>query len=413
MRRGFTMLEVVMAASLGALVVIACLSVMYTMQRTDEMLAKRAEHAGDLERLRMVAQRATTTLVMSTDRLPPAPRSGEQDVGAGSRFGRFQAGEAGGLAPVPRLILEDDQRAGGWVMRSTGGRDFQADASPVQRIEFVLSDPPVPSAESDFFARAGLREGERLSRRDSQSRFANESRFSKESRFAGSAPENVRSKNEGVKTAAEDPSIKKADTFGESGEEDLGSVRAVRGALEVRPQRPSGRTIREAAANDEEVPEAYEVWWVPLPPRENGSDRPSEEAIGLAGDPVKVAGNLRFVKWRLFDDREWKSALEATWFQQLPAYMELSAETTSGMTAKWLFEVDWATGPEVPPRPGEGIRRAEAVDDGGQNARPATPPPAGGTPTGRAPPPSSRPTRPAMPKATPIPPPPSKSGGGR
>jgi hypothetical protein len=142
----------------------------------------------------------------------------------------------------------------------------------------------------------------------------------------------------------------------------------------MRPQDPSNAQLRKAQARGEIIEQAWEMWWVPLPPRSVGEL--SDQALEPSGDPFLVASNLRFAKWTMFDDRERKTAMTATWEQQLPAYVELEVETTSGLTANWMFEVDWGRGPEVPPQPTElGPKIALPVD--GDST------PAGGTkPTG-------------------------------
>ena len=154
-------------------------------------------------------------------------------------------------------------------------------------------------------------------------------------------------------------------------------VRAVRGALELRPQALDAKERRRFADQGEDAPVAWEMWWVPLPPRESAnSPPPTFDEVASAGEPYRVASNLRYVKWTVFHERQRKQAHSATWHGQMPAYIELAVETTAGLTANWMFELDWSRGPEVPPRP--------AVPAGPTQARPVNEA-GGGTPQGGAP----------------------------
>ncbi len=452
--RAFTMLEVTFAAALGCLVVLACVSVFYAMDRSDTLLERRATQANDLHNLRLVALRATTTLVMSSEQQPARDDPDNPDA----RLPRRNQRDPNAPLPVPRLLLENDPNARGLGMFSTGGGDFSAEASPIQRLELVLSDPPVPAETNDFFVRAGLREGQTYTRRGADSPRASSSsradktggagsggsgssggsgmgdgsgdtfgsksaraaartdrfsdraadRASGDTKGAGAGAGGASAAKTGRFSAANDPSVTAAD--GANADDEVAPVRAVRGALELRPQEFTGKETRRAMADGKELPQAWEMWWVPLPPRPNGSEPPSAGEIALFGKPYLVASNLRFVKWRLFDDRSWHSTAVATWEQQLPAYIELSAETTAGLSAKWLFEVDWARGPEVPPsaKTDDGVKKATPVDQpsgGTPRATPVTPPRGGGGATSKTSGGSRVPTRPSAPV-------PSNKGGG-
>jgi hypothetical protein len=181
------------------------------------------------------------------------------------------------------------------------------------------------------------------------------------------------------------------DAASESGagqEGDVAPVRAVRGAFELRPQEPTAEQWRQARARGEDPEPVWQMWWVPLPPRENGSPAPSADEIMEAGEPFLVASNLRYVQWTMFDDNEHKAAMTATWEQQLPAHIEVAVETVSGLNANWMFEVDWGRGPEVPPKP---------VDAGAKQAQPVDPASGGGTPADGGKPPAPSPATPAAP----------------
>lgn len=385
-RSGFTMLELVLAASLGAVVIIVVLGIFVQIERTEVLLARRTKDSNDLSNLRLVLERALSNFVMSTDPLPAREQTG--DGSSGSRFGATRnARDPNAPMPVPRLICEYDPSMAGATMIRLGGGDWAPDSTRVQRVEVVVADSPVPEDERDIFLRAGSREallGARKAyvRGDLTKRRKEAERASRTNENPSSDPRNPQDE----KAATPDNNTDKnaADTGDEESGGEVAPVRAVRGAFELRPQQPTPAQIREAEASGVEPPRAWEMWWVPLPPRANGSSAPSAEDILSRGDAFVIASNLRYVQWTLFDDNERKSSLNATWEQQLPAYIEVAVETTSGLNANWMFEVDWGRGPEVPPPPVDlGPKKAEPVDGSGGKSS---------TPTPRRPSPIPRPS---------------------
>ena len=69
MPRGFTLLETVMAAELGGLIVAVCMSVFGLVDRTDSAMNSRAQQVSDLSLVHQAMQRSLLSLVMS----PRAP----------------------------------------------------------------------------------------------------------------------------------------------------------------------------------------------------------------------------------------------------------------------------------------------------------------------------------------------------
>src|SRR6185295_17006063 len=63
--RAFTLLEVILAASIGLMVVLGAITLMLTYQQTDARLARRYEQVNDLGRIRQVMEHACSTLLMS------------------------------------------------------------------------------------------------------------------------------------------------------------------------------------------------------------------------------------------------------------------------------------------------------------------------------------------------------------
>ncbi len=390
-RRGFTMLEVAMAAALGAVVVLTALGVFFQIDRTESILAARSEDSNELSKLRLVVQRVTSNFVMSSE---PQPQK-DPPAGDGTRTAPSKpARDTGAPPPPPRFILEPDSEVAGAVMRATGGGDWAAEGGRPQRFEVVVTDSPVPQDENDIFMRAGMNagadgprkayvRGDVTKRREMAAKQQGDGKgsgASSKDRMStrGSSARDDKGSAKGGKSADRDRDNRQPDAITDPSESgDSAPVRAVRGAFELRPQAPSNVQIRKAQARGETIEPAWEMWWVPLPPRTNGDL--SDVSLELAGDPFLVASNLRFAKWTMFDDRAKKTAMTATWEQQLPAYVELEVETTSGLTANWMFEVDWGRGPEVPAPPAEtGTKKAVPVDGDSTPAGGSKPSGAGG-----------------------------------
>lgn len=175
-----------------------------------------------------------------------------------------------------------------------------------------------------------------------------------------------------------------------SDEADEEPVRAIRGVFELHPQ------LRKDTGAGSVMPEAlssgaplWELWWVPLPPRGDDpidtTDARSVEAAqrerqqaaiaGGAGQPYRVAGNIAFLEWKMFQGRTRRTAYEAAYWSDLPAYVEMEVETADGLTGNWLFEVSADQGLEVAPEDapaGGNLINAKTSVSGGAAAKGST-----------------------------------------
>ena len=130
-RRGFTLLETILAGLIGTLVLSACIGLFGLLDRSDRRLGARFEDVLAMGRLRTAVSRAMDTLVMSTD---PQP--------AGSDGRNLPENPATPLPP-PRFVLEPDLAPSltGLMRRANiAGKE----GSPPQRFELVLARSPVP-----------------------------------------------------------------------------------------------------------------------------------------------------------------------------------------------------------------------------------------------------------------------------
>ncbi|HYF14276.1 MAG TPA: hypothetical protein VD971_04300 [Phycisphaerales bacterium] len=380
-RAAFSLLETVLAAAIGAVILGISLTLLLTVQRSDAFMDRRAEQLAELQRMRLVMQRTFSTVLTApalprrsnlaravpvtpsggaagagqspggaegasggkggeAAGAPPAEgagrggqdsrQGGSQGAGAaaGEKSGPQSGGARGGQAAAepqepdprpPRVLLVSDER---WSFTPMARRepDGAVTIQQPQRLEVVLVDSPVPQRGRDAFeiARAARQRGVARTQRSA----------------------------DGVEVAL--PPEEAEPVEGDETAPDLEAVRAVRGVFEFRPQPLRPREVRRA-----EDPPRFQLVWVPLPPRrtpeEEAEITPLQRDLERAalGTEFVVASDLTFARWRVFHERQKKAEYAATTSNQLPAYVELEVETDAGLEESWLFEVAWATGPET------------------------------------------------------------------
>jgi type II secretory pathway component PulJ len=343
--RAFTLLETAFAAVIGAIIVLVVIGMMASIERTDRLLAARAEQSGDLQRARIVMQRVCGNFLMSS-KLPPRPADQGTDAKQpAARASRREADRA--QSPIsPRIILDADPAYSGALMSRSDG---SGDRFTVQRFEVVVSDPPVPSTERDAWSM--IRAGVPMRRADREAR----------------ARERLAEKPADRDEQASGTAALRAALFEEEAQ---GMVRAVRGSIEFHPQgrrAAQGRLedLKRVSGETFETPTLWEMWWVPLPPRgDTIEDEPPPAALAGPDEPYLIASNIRFARFTAFDDREKKLRFAAARRQELPAYIELEIETGAGLSVHWMFETSGASGPEVPPRPAALDSSGKAVPEG-------------------------------------------------
>jgi hypothetical protein len=200
------------------------------------------------------------------------------------------------------------------------------DVGSPQRLEVVVFQSPVPTLRPDPFEDA------------LPSRWASHQRTLKQTKAA--------SGESAADQAADDQAAEDLSTM---------PVRAVRGAFEIRPQPPKG-VVQQGQVMPASLPVGtpptglWQVWWVPLPRlNADGTMLLSDDDPDLApAQPYLVASDLRYIRWTVFHEKERKTQLASTWSGDLPGYVEVEVQTASGQAVNWMFEVDWANGPEVP-----------------------------------------------------------------
>jgi hypothetical protein len=115
-------------------------------------------------------------------------------------------------------------------------------------------------------------------------------------------------------------------------------IRATRGVFEIR----AGKGKEKAADG------TWSLWWRPLPPTIEGPNAKIYREDPTRDDrAVLIADGLTECQWMAFKNRERASAVTVNRFDDLPAYMEMQVATASGLSANWMFEVQWSNGPET------------------------------------------------------------------
>jgi len=127
-RRAFTLIEIVLASAIGGLVIIACLSAMTTLNHADTLLARRTTQSIDLSTVHSAMRTAFLSLSMAPRTSPNAEAEAARDPEN---------------APPPRLLLEFVKPPIPVSLLGEGRIVKPADRVATQRLELVLSQPPL------------------------------------------------------------------------------------------------------------------------------------------------------------------------------------------------------------------------------------------------------------------------------
>lgn len=149
-RRAFTLLETVLAAVIGSLVVLSGYAVFASLNAAERSLSRRADEQVQMAQLQRTMQRAFSSLLLA-----PTPMGTQQPTGGAAGVGGVTAGAASETAEQPtlppRFILgpETDERISRLTQRAkfaAGGGGGKV-ASP-QRLELTLHRHPIVAPPS-------------------------------------------------------------------------------------------------------------------------------------------------------------------------------------------------------------------------------------------------------------------------
>jgi prepilin-type N-terminal cleavage/methylation domain-containing protein len=299
--RGFTLIEITLATTLGSIVLLACLGVYGAMQRSDRVLAVRFEQTSDVALVRTVIQRMMGSLAMSDEQRPPSGDEASKRAERGKKEAEDLTKKAGDgknsdrqsqaddpLRYRPRLLLSPDTSG---AVQGVLRRASIAGASGggPQRLEIVAMRPPIPPTFAGGMSPALA-----------QAAFQHEQAAQRQL----------------------------------AGEPEPSYATPMRMALELRPDRHTRWLDGKIRGGTD----TWTLWWRPLP---------SDPTIPVPMDPtqdmnaIPVADGLASCHWRVFHKSQFKDEFEAVWWQDLPAYLEMELQTSEGVKASWLFEVEW------------------------------------------------------------------------
>lgn len=325
---GFTLLETVLATVIGSLVLAAAMSLFIAMSRAEQTMARASRHMEELATSQQVLRRSFMTMVLAgQDSVARQMSEFEQD-------GELSEDEITQL-PRPRLLLEFDAAPSVALMRTNALLDGVSLRDPAgygmgpQRLEITLPDKPVPESMRLF-----------------------------PSAWTSSPTDDL--------VRAFDP----------SGVERPENETGVRGCFELRPDGARERLMEGyglvPASGLEPVPlipaarkppEGWTLWWRPVYGREyearqQGAAYDIDRHPELLAEAVPLIRGVRAMRWYAFaaeenpDDADAPVIVErwpeyaCTTVEDLPGYMEVEIDTTSGTYVTWAFELGWSLADE-------------------------------------------------------------------
>lgn len=327
-RRGFSIIETVLAIVVGGLVMLGCVSVFLATSRAERAFGQRYQRTSELWTTQLAVRRAFLQLLMEEQAAAPlSPQASTQP------------------AARPRLILEPDL-----------GAPADAQGARPHRFEITVARSPVPSILGSQFG-SWLVESDRSNSLDfaSQDIASGAIRGVFELRPAGARE--LMMVNLGLSDP--DPALERR----------------------MRTDPPEGWTLWWRPILSTELAE-LEAGGVP---RADTSGSSEEIRTRLAG-AIPVLTGIDTMAWRIFKSDQMVTEYAASTIPDLPAYAQLEILLLNGQYANWLFEVGWTSGEDPTTADGSATDPANPDNPGNPNApgNPAGPgaPGAPGNPAG-------------------------------
>jgi prepilin-type N-terminal cleavage/methylation domain-containing protein len=306
-RRGFTMLETVLAIVIGGAVLLSALGLFSLMSRSETVLDRQFHQSRQLGTLQIVLRRTFNSLLMSEDSsegLAPTDQETREQLGTGEIVEtKDPAWDEDGNRP--RILLEYDTSAD---LREMSRLVPAIPGDPMgvpQRLEMVLPRSPIP---------ASLRVPVR-----------------------GWAAQGVDL---------------------EAGREVYGISGSVRGVFELRPDGSREKYLRDMGMTPaggerrrrDEMP-GWTLWWRPIFPDEVARlemqlPETSDDMLRAAAEGYPLIRGIKRCRILAFDNAYRKPVYAARTASDLPAFVEVEVETWTGLYANWMFEVGWLNGPD-------------------------------------------------------------------
>lgn len=333
-RRGFTILETVLAVVVGALVLLGCVSVFLATNRAERAFSRRFERTSELWTTQLATRRAFLNLLMAEQ--PDAAPDPNPDVNADVDVEP---------AARSRIILEPDAAA---PASPTGFRP--------QRLEVTVARSPVPAILGSQIG-SWIVQSDRADPLD----------------LTGT----------GVSSGA----IRGVFELRPAGARELLMTRL--GLHEP------DHGLEQRMATD--PPPGWTLWWRPIlsaeqaeletgvPPRPDTSGGADLARTRLAG-AIPILTGVNTLVWTIFKSDERVTAYQGLTITDLPAFAELEVSLLNGQYASWMFEVDWTVGEDPDDIADEAEDPDANPDDDGDDD---SPPPGGPPPPGGSRPPSN------------------------
>ncbi len=306
-RRGFTLLETVLAAVIGGAVLLTALGLFSLMERSESTLDRQFHQTREMGTLQIVLRRSFNAMLMSEisqESLEATDQEAREQLGNGEVLETEDpAWDNDGNRP--RVILEYDMSAELLeVSRLVPGIPNDPMGAP-QRFEMVFPRAPIPAS--------------------------------------------LRLPTRGWAANGFDV---------ESGPEVYGISGAVRGVFELRPNGAREMLLMNngmTPSGGERVGRDYEpgwtLWWRPVFPDEiariqAGLPESSDDMLRAAAEAYPLVRGIKKCRFLAFDNAFRKPVYAARTATDLPAYVEVEIETYSGIYSNWMFEVGWLNGPD-------------------------------------------------------------------
>lgn len=344
--RGFTLLETVLSISIGMLILAAALSLFIVMQRAQQAVFNRADANSEIARIQRTMQRTFSNLMVLPAQSVDNQTGDNQTGDNGADDAALAETEAADLAEPDATHDEPPPPPSDPGPRLALTIDPRFPGQNIQRLEVVLSAAPIPADPVH----------------SAQNAWADEAL-------------SLDSPNDGT------PGLRGAFILTEP-VRSLDTALAASGTLEP----PS--LINTSRLEATTLGTGWTLWWIPQ-----------------HGDRVQVATGLRKLNWIVARSEngiiERLHEYEATITTDLPDFMEVEIETTTGIKTSLMFEISWSIGeePETPDDNAADPANDEGTDEGDQ--------PAGTGTTNRRPQIPGGGAMPATPRLAP-----SRSGGG-
>ncbi|MCC5823858.1 MAG: prepilin-type N-terminal cleavage/methylation domain-containing protein [Phycisphaerales bacterium] len=336
-RRGFTLIETVLAAVVGAMVLLGCVSVFMATNRAERAFGQRYERTSEMWTTQLAFRRSFMQLLMEEQ-----PQTAQA----------AQAAEDQDL--YPRVLLTRDAA-------------MPADAAQLygwhpQRLEITVARSPVPSILGSQLG-SWLVEADRANSLDFTSSDLSSGAIRGVFELRPSGTRELLMAELGL--ADPDPRLRRR--------------------METDP--PRGWTLWWRPMLSTELAELDAGFG----PRADTAGSPEEMRRRLAG-AIRLLGGIDVMTWEVYKGGQMVRDYAARTIPDLPAFIQLEVLLLNGQYASWMFEIGWTAGEDpIPAGSGPGAGDDPDAPGPGGPGGPAGPggpggPGAPGRPGGRQPP---------------------------